>query len=71
MTPNAERFEWVDYAKSIGILLVVYGHVARGLVSAGIMPDSSLYQYIDSIIYISYAIVFFLVGIVFSDLFSD
>ena len=60
MTPlNIERFEWVDYAKAIGILLVVYGHVARGLVSAGLMLDSTLHQYIDSIIYSFHMPLFF------------
>jgi len=27
-----ERNVWVDYAKAIGIILVVYGHVARGVI---------------------------------------
>ena len=59
MPLNTERYEWVDYAKAIGILLVVYGHVARGLVSAGIMMDSSLHQYVDSIIYTFHMPLFF------------
>jgi fucose 4-O-acetylase-like acetyltransferase len=59
MILNTERFEWVDYAKAIGILLVVYGHVARGLVTAGIMDDTVLYQYIDSIIYSFHMPLFF------------
>jgi fucose 4-O-acetylase-like acetyltransferase len=56
---KTNRFEWVDYAKAIGIFLVVYGHVARGLVSAGIMPDSLSYQYIDSVIYTFHMPLFF------------
>ena len=31
-----ERVEWVDVARGLGISLVVFGHVERGLVSAGI-----------------------------------
>jgi fucose 4-O-acetylase-like acetyltransferase len=59
MQITRERFEWVDYAKGIGILLVVYGHVARGLVNAGLMLDSSLFQYVDSIIYSFHMPLFF------------
>lgn len=54
-----ERSEWVDYAKAIGILLVVYGHVARGLVNAGIMSDSLVQQYVDSVIYTFHMPLFF------------
>ncbi|MEY8214537.1 MAG: acyltransferase family protein, partial [Colwellia sp.] len=56
---STERFEWVDYAKAIGIFLVVYGHVSRGLVSAGLMADSTLYQYADSVIYSFHMPLFF------------
>lgn len=38
-----KRFDWVDYAKGIGIVLVVYGHIARGLYNSGIIPDSKVY----------------------------
>ncbi|HHP8476717.1 TPA: acyltransferase family protein, partial [Klebsiella aerogenes] len=30
------REVWVDYAKALGIILVVAGHVNRGLYSSGI-----------------------------------
>lgn len=53
------RFEWVDYAKGIGIFLVVYGHTSRGLVLSGIMPDTALFQYVDSIIYTFHMPLFF------------
>ncbi|OUC14676.1 MAG: hypothetical protein B0A82_10085 [Alkalinema sp. CACIAM 70d] len=33
---QATRVEWVDYAKGIGIILVVYGHVVSGLSNAGV-----------------------------------
>ncbi len=56
---SVHRTEWVDYAKAIGILLVVYGHVARGLKSAGIMHDSLAYQYVDSVIYTFHMPLFF------------
>ena len=39
------RESWVDYAKGIGILLVVFGHVNRGLQAAGIIMPSKLYHF--------------------------
>lgn len=57
---------WVDYAKAIGIILVVYGHVARGLFSAHIQMDEYTFKTIDSIIYSFHMpLFFFLSGIFF------
>ena len=61
-----ERNAWVDYAKAIGIILVVYGHVARGVFKAGIPMDGELYQLVDSIIYSFHMpLFFFLSGLFF------
>lgn len=61
-----EREEWVDYAKAIGIILVVYGHVARGVVNAGIKFDETIYRFVDSIIYSFHMpLFFFLSGLFF------
>ncbi len=60
------RDPWVDYAKAIGIVLVVYGHVARGLFNAGIPMDVPLYERVDSSIYSFHMpLFFFLSGIFF------
>jgi fucose 4-O-acetylase-like acetyltransferase len=60
------RHAWVDYAKGIGILLVVYGHISRGLVSAGIELNERLFKLIDSIIYSFHMpLFFFLSGLFF------
>jgi fucose 4-O-acetylase-like acetyltransferase len=60
------RDAWVDYAKAIGILLVVYGHVARGVYNAGIAMDTALYERVDSIIYSFHMpLFFFLSGLFF------
>jgi fucose 4-O-acetylase-like acetyltransferase len=60
------RDAWVDYAKAIGILLVVYGHVARGVFNAGIPMDAALYERVDSIIYSFHMpLFFFLSGLFF------
>lgn len=53
------REAWVDYAKGIGIILVVFGHVNRGLYSAGIQLSGSSYLLTDSIIYSFHMPLFF------------
>jgi len=65
------RTSWVDYAKAIGIILVVYGHVARGLFNAGIDVPITFYQLTDSIIYSFHMpLFFFLSGLFFYSSFS-
>ncbi len=60
------RTDWVDYAKAIGIILVVYGHVARGLFNVGIDISEDLYQLADSIVYSFHMpLFFFLSGLFF------
>jgi len=62
------RSAWVDIAKGIGILLVVYGHVARGLQSSEIIDGSGLFIIIDRAIYSFHMpLFFFLSGLVFYD----
>ena len=56
---SQNREVWIDYAKAIGIILVVYGHVARGLYSAGIDIPYELYVLIDSIVYSFHMPLFF------------
>lgn len=61
------RESWVDYAKGIGIILVVFGHVNRGLYSAGIHVSEATYQQLDSIIYSFHMpLFFFLSGLFFT-----
>lgn len=67
----SHRTEWVDYAKAIGIILVVYGHVARGLFKAGIEMPENLYRLADSIVYSFHMpLFFFLSGLFFYQSFS-
>jgi fucose 4-O-acetylase-like acetyltransferase len=57
---------WVDYAKAIGIILVVYGHVARGIFNAGIKLDQGVFELMDSVIYSFHMpLFFFLSGLFF------
>lgn len=66
-TSSSTHYAWVDYAKGIGIILVVYGHVARGVFNAGITEDEKLFRLVDAVIYsLSYALVFFYIRLVFS-----
>ncbi|EWC40324.1 acyltransferase family protein [Stutzerimonas stutzeri] len=63
-----ERNVWVDYAKAIGIILVVYGHVARGVFNAGLPIDEQKFVLVDSIIYSFHMpLFFFLSGLFFFD----
>ena len=63
-----ERNAWVDYAKAIGIILVVYGHVARGVFNAGLPMNEDSYLLVDSIIYSFHMpLFFFLSGLFFYD----
>lgn len=60
------REYWVDYAKAIGIILVVYGHVARGIYNAGIEIPFELYLLADSVVYSFHMpLFFFLSGLFF------
>ena len=60
------RENWVDYAKAIGIILVVYGHVARGLYNAGFDLPIASYTLVDSVVYSFHMpLFFFLSGLFF------
>lgn len=65
---TASRLPWVDYAKGIGICLVVYGHVARGLINAGLARRPETLWWIDGVIYAFHMPLFFvLAGLFFFD----
>lgn len=66
--PNGPRDLWVDHAKGLGILLVVYGHVARGLFNAQVPMDEATYRAVDAAIYSFHMpLFFFLAGLFFVD----
>jgi fucose 4-O-acetylase-like acetyltransferase len=51
---------WLDYAKGIGILLVVAGHLMRGLVDNGVVrADDAGYQWFDFTLYTFHMPLFF------------
>lgn len=53
------RINWIDCAKGLGIILVVYGHVIRGLIDSGILRSSATIQFLDSWIYAFHMPLFF------------
>ncbi|MDD4910673.1 MAG: acyltransferase [Sideroxydans sp.] len=56
----------MDYAKALGIILVVYGHVARGLKNAGFNFPINIFTLADSIVYSFHMpLFFFLSGLFF------
>lgn len=62
------REHWVDYAKGIGIILVVIGHVNRGLYSSNIYLTKDFFILFDSVIYSFHMpLFFFLSGLFFID----
>lgn len=61
------RITWVDYAKGVGIFLVVFGHVLRGLHSSQIITDSPAYFLSDSAIYSFHMPLFFLLSGLFAN----
>ncbi len=61
-----QRTYWVDYARAIGIILVVYGHVAAGIYNAGIKVPYNLYVLANSVVYSFHMpLFFFLSGLFF------
>ncbi|MGD1874962.1 MAG: acyltransferase family protein [Mastigocoleus sp.] len=56
------RLEWVDYAKGIGIFLVVIGHVIRGLVNSSIVEESYLIEFVDEWLYAFHMPLFFFIS---------
>ena len=57
-----ERLDWVDYAKGIGMMLVVLGHVLRGLFSAGMVDSSSWIIDLEWVIYSFHMPLFFILS---------
>ena len=55
-----QRLAWVDISKGIGIVLVVLGHVVRGLVADGSIPKTSeSFQWFDFALYTFHMPLFF------------
>jgi len=58
LVASSGRVVWLDVAKALGIMLVVFGHVERGLVKAGAL-DPEIWSRIDFAIYTFHMPLFF------------
>ena len=67
MSSGVNRIPWPDYAKGIGILLVVVGHVLRGLVNSSILSGSGFEEFLDRWIYSFHMPLFFFISGIFAD----
>src|SRR5687767_4607121 len=56
---SERRIDWVDYAKGIGIVLVVFGHVWGGLRQASVYIPPATFHFVDSFIYSFHMPLFF------------
>lgn len=63
---KADRIDWIDHAKGIGIFLVVLGHTYRGIHAAKLM-NTSQFQPVDDWIYAFHMPLFFLLSGVFAE----
>ena len=60
------RIEWVDYAKGIGIILVVYAHLLSSGYHAGLDIKESFFFFSDSLVYSFHMPLFFLLAGLFA-----
>ncbi len=67
MTQAKKRIDWIDYAKGIGIVLVVLGHVLRGLSDSVGLAHWRELQTIDAWIYSFHMPFFFFLSGVFAN----
>lgn len=60
------RYDWVDYAKGIGIILVVYGHAVRGVFASPIHLSEHFFHISDTAIYAFHMPLFFFLSGLFA-----
>ncbi|MFT3924959.1 MAG: acyltransferase [Myxococcales bacterium] len=58
----ARRRSWVDAVRGLGILLVVVGHVLRGLMASHLLPEAPPWTFLDRFIYAFHMPLFFFVA---------
>lgn len=59
------KHHWVDVAKGIGIFLVVYGHMARGVYRADLGFNEEFFVFFDRLIYSFHMPLFFVLSGIF------
>ncbi len=60
-----KRIVWVDYAKAIAIVLIVASHIQHRIFKMGLCGNSSLYQFVDALLYSFHVPLFFFVSGIF------
>ena len=60
--PTQDRLAWLDYAKAIGIILVVFGHASRSIGRTSGLVWSDTLQSLDAVIYAFHMPLFFLIA---------
>ena len=65
-TGKKDRINWIDFAKGIGIFLVVLGHTNRGIHAANLM-DTPQFQTVDKWIYSFHMPLFFFLSGIFAE----
>ena len=55
-----DREFWIDYIKVFACVLVVLGHFFQSMVKAAVLPDNSLYQWFNTVIYYFHVPLFFI-----------
>lgn len=59
---DAGRVLWLDRAKGLGIVLVVFGHAWLGAQAAGLLPADKLFHTVEQLIYSFHMPLFFLLS---------
>ena len=62
-----QRTDWVDYAKGIGIILVVYGHLLSSGFHAGLAVPEQFFLLSDSLVYSFHMPLFFFLAGLFAE----
>lgn len=57
---SLKREGWIDYIKVFACILVVLGHFFQSMVKTSILPDNTLYQWFNTIIYYFHVPLFFI-----------
>ncbi len=59
-----KRMVWMDHARGMGVILVVFGHMLGGVKRAGLFPDGALALWMDYTLYTFHMpLFFFLTGL--------
>ena len=61
-TAKADRFAWLDHARGIGIILVVYAHQLRAQTALGLVPANWDGAFQDALIYSFHMPLFFFIS---------